>query len=650
MGNRHSMHSMTATIYRRIVRCWLPIICILLALLAPVRFSAAQELSPISLEVEAGYNGNYRVGEWFPVTVVVSNNGPDIQGLLEWRYAANDDSGIFQRDVDLPRGARKRLTFSALNNSFSRVGTLRLLVNGHEMADEEVRIEPIEAERFVVAVVGSDETLLNSLSAMQIANTSGTTVVHLDAEMLPEHTMELTGIDAIFLHDVVTADLSDQQRAALGLWTRLGGQLVASGGINAEQTSSGLTDLLPVTVQGLQPDMPLTALSQLARNSTLPDDLTTTLSSVSLQPGARALDDSQLISAWPIGAGQAIFCAFDLAALRAWTGEPDLWEQVLLAEQSFAPAAAARWQGNNLLLNVLELPALNLPSFGLLLLFIMFYILAVGPLNFIVLRRLKRIDLAWMTIPATVALFVVATYSASFVIRGTRPQVLQATIVQGFEGQQQSQVTSFLGIFSPRRDTYQLDFPADTLVSSGRFDSLSMDEAPLAWTDTGTQVRDALVDVSSIRTFIVERTVPLEIAVESNLERSGNTITGAVTNQSGIPLNNALLVSGNTVQQLDTIAPGATLQVSLRRGQDNFPQQANAGTGGMFNRQMMMDMLFNPMGFMVGFPAPGTMETVLDSQGVYLLAWSEEPVIDVQLSNLADIQQTVVLYVVQLEL
>ncbi len=635
-------------------RWWALLLVGVLALVLLPHQAAAQQQPGLTLEIEAGYDGDYRVSQWFPVTIIASNDGPDIQGEIEWSYPT-DDRMTIRRAIDLPRGARKRVTFNALANSFMRSARVRLWADDQMVYEADVRLQPIEAERYVIGVLSSDATMLNSLSSIESLNASGTSIVRFDPALLPENAMALTGIDALFIHDISTADLSDAQRDALQLWTNLGGSLVVSGGVNAEQTVPGMETMLPVEVGALQSGVSLTSLGKYAAAGTdpLPQDARTTANRVTLRPGATGLDTNDLLLQHDYGAGQVIFSAFDVSALRAWQGEPDLWAQVLGSEPNFSPAAAFRWQSNNLLPQVLQLPELDLPPFGVLLLFVIGYVVLIGPLNFFVLRRMRRLELAWLTIPATVMLFVVGTYATSILIRGVTPQVMQVTVVQSFEGHEQSQATSFMGVFSPRRQQYTADFADEVLVSTNRFDNMNLNQPQLLWTDTATELRDILVDVSSLRTFIVEETLPAEVQVSSAFQRDGVTVTGEVRNESGFALEDALLVTNNSVERLNTILPDATVSVSIRRNQDNFPGAAGAETEGLFNRQQMLSTLFNFNGFMGGFvrpPGPGNPGmTSFDPEGVYLLAWREQPAVSANLRDVTTEQQGLTLYVVRLQ-
>ena len=80
----------------------------------PARLARAQaQPSAIVMTVRAGYDGSYRTGEWFPISVEITNNGPDIAGQLEWSFPGQRNDPTFRTDVDLPRGAQKRVSMSA---------------------------------------------------------------------------------------------------------------------------------------------------------------------------------------------------------------------------------------------------------------------------------------------------------------------------------------------------------------------------------------------------------------------------------------------------------------------------------------------------------------------------------------------------------
>src|SRR5512144_262333 len=84
--------------------------------------AAAQDAPPITVAVQAGYDGAYRLGEWFPVVVTIANDGPDVRGVLEWRFAGRPDEPAFQRAIELPRGSRKRVALDVFARDLVRSG------------------------------------------------------------------------------------------------------------------------------------------------------------------------------------------------------------------------------------------------------------------------------------------------------------------------------------------------------------------------------------------------------------------------------------------------------------------------------------------------------------------------------------------------
>jgi hypothetical protein len=175
------------------------------------------------------------------------------------------------------------------------------------------------------------------------------------------------------------------------------------------------------------------------------------------------------------------------------------------------------------------------------------------------------------------------------------------------------------------------------------------------WDDTGTHLRDVLVDVSSLRTFIVEQTVTTDVAVRSDVRRTAQTLEAVIENQGNIPLADALLVSGNATESLGTISPGQSQQAVLDRSRNNFPHAAHVQSSAeeMFDRQAMLNSLFNFDRFLGGFAQPvgpgAANQSFFPAEHTYLLAWQESAVMDVSLEDGAVEQQALTLHVIRLE-
>lgn len=630
-----------------------PLLVLLVALgaglaVAPAR---AQEQSPITIEVRAGYDGEgrYRIGHWFPTMAVVANDGADMTATIVWAFPGTGEDS-FRYEVDLPRGARKAVPLPVVTTNNDRSAVVAVRDGDTELVRMRVTLAPVTFGEVAVGVISSDRSLLNSLAAATLEPNTATVVTRVDPELLPDDAAVLTGLDAIIVHDLATATLSEAQRAALATWVRLGGRLVVGGGPQADQTAPGLAELLPVEVGELQPSVPTAALGALAGQQGLEGSLATiTANAVTLREGAYQLDRDGLLTARRLGAGEVIFAAFDLAALRAWGGEAALWERALQIEPTLALGASFRGRGENLLRDALELPALRLPSTGVLLMMMAFYIVVVGPVNFLVLRRLRRIELAWVTTPLLVAIFTATAYGASLVLRGTAPQVTELTIVQAFEDGPGGQATSFQAIFSPQRRAYRLDFDPAILVTPGTLDSWRLSYEAVTMDGSTTGIRDLLIDVSSLRTMLVEAPAAQAPAVVSSLEvDAGTAVRGELRLAGGIALSDAMVVYRDAAQELGDLRPGDSATVSLRAAAHNFPDQVTPNAGGVINRGRVLNSLFGFDRFTLGGPNFSGEKGLPDQDGVYLLGWAPRTTVEGRIDGGPARQQGETLYIIRL--
>src|SRR5690606_30587546 len=62
----------------------------------------------LSLEATAGHDGYARSGSWIPVTVLLENNGREVQGDLVAFPSSRAQGAATRRSIRVPAGARQR--------------------------------------------------------------------------------------------------------------------------------------------------------------------------------------------------------------------------------------------------------------------------------------------------------------------------------------------------------------------------------------------------------------------------------------------------------------------------------------------------------------------------------------------------------------
>ena len=76
----------------------------------------------------------------------------------------------------------------------------------------------------------------------------------------------------------------------------------------------------------------------------------------------------------------------------------------------------------------------DLPDLGVLFGLLLLYIALIGPINYLVLRRLDRREWAWVTMPVLVGVFAVAAWALGVNLKGTDTIVNQLGIVRTATG------------------------------------------------------------------------------------------------------------------------------------------------------------------------------------------------------------------------
>jgi hypothetical protein len=464
---------------------------------------------------------------------------------------------------------------------------------------------------------------------------------------IPEQTAALRGLNVLFLHDIDSGTLSKEQRAALELWVRLGGQLVVSGGLNGQKTACGLADLLPADVGSAIVQGDLTALARLAGVSVLPQPALAPLSDARPRVGADALPGGGgLLYRWRVGNGTVTLGAFDLATLRGWAGEVALWGKLLTPSVSVSLGMTAHLSPANVMQGVLQLPGQELPSTASLFLFLLMYVLVIGPLNYIVLRRWRRLEWAWISIPLIVFLFAGGLYIVGYRLRGNMMQLDQVAVVQGDEGQTRGFATAFVNLFSPRRTTVTLAFPAEGLVSEMGSGS-ELPASPALSNDMGVMVPGVLLDVAASRTFVAETARDIPVRIQSSVHDNGSSVGGEVQNMGSSSLEDVLIVHNGAFQSLGTLVPGVVGHVMLDYSTPNFPGAVKLTETGRYNRQQVLHMLFSSNATSALYGASPN-ESMIDPKGTYLLAWLNEPSVPIQIDGQVLPPNGVTLFVIRL--
>ena len=543
----------------------------LLALLSP---SVAQG-DDLTLDARAGFDGLYELSAAVPVVVTARNDGAPIEGEVRVVGPASAVTAplVFSAPISLPTGSDKRIPLVVNLPAFGDNLTVQLVSDGQVLAETETDpLRGVNRDELFYGVVSSDPGGLAFLETIP-GGRRDAAVAFLDLADLPEVSSAWNGMDVLVLDDVDTSRLTAGQLAALRAWLESGGQLVVTGGPGGPRTAAGVADLLPVAVTGVTSVDELPALTEFAGlplSSAGPYAVTT----AELVKGETLIEQNgqPLLARADIGRGAVTFLALDPrgAPLAGWAGGEQLWSTIATAAPLLPPWAGGIRDGYAANQAVATIPGMRLPSVLQLIFFLLLYTVIIGPINFLVLRRLKRRELAWITIPALVLLFSLATFLTGFRTRGNVVTLNEMAIAFGSVEADRLRTQTAIGLYSPSRARHDLALPYDaTVFPFGENFGTIMGESNFDVIEraTGLTLRGVRTDTGEVATFIAESHQPRPaVTATAALSAEQDVVEVIVRNESDVTLEDAVIIYGQEQAAVGDVAPGAerVVQVSLR--------------------------------------------------------------------------------------
>ncbi len=594
-------------------------------------------------DVEMGFKGSYQDGNWVPVQVKLSNTGADFTGKVSISVPTpyngtnnSSPSAIYQESISLPLTSQKQVTlFIPLNlgsQGNSQQITVSLLDNNGNTVTTR-RATPISVnpnELYVGLVAGPNQHLNNQ----QVALPNLTARVHPDnltpAE-LPTAVEAYNNFDMLVLDSISGSSFTHDQLAALQSWVQKGGNLVVIGGPQAHETLGALpASLLPVTLTG-EDTLPA-GTHLLPVGSPNPNGDDTLSSPVQISVATPRSSSSVLLSSGntplivqgSVGQGLVHYLAYDpfLDPLMRWSGTSSLWshllfrtqgEHILALNSNNSNNAGMQYNGSSIENYMQTLTPNITPPIWLILVLLLSYILLLGPIRLILVRRLKKRDWSWRIVLATIVVFTLLSYGLALQQKGTSIISSNVSVIQLSRPEANSSLahqTNYIGIFVPNQGDFQVRLPGSPLVQTvesrdsfnGQGGRSTNQPITVTRENDSTNVNLHGVDIWTLRTLVARQDASMHGGIVSHLTYNNASITGSITNTLPYDLSDAYILASNTPTSLGPIAAGETKQVTIN----------NLGGSNSANAQSLADQIMNSHGISTNGYQPASVEQNTD--------------------------------------
>jgi hypothetical protein len=529
--------------------------------------------------------------------------------------------------------------------AFGREIEIVLADGSTTIADTKATFAVHDPTQLVIGVVAERPgEIVGSLDLLPNQNNVAPLAIPLDPEDLPDRVEAWGTLDRLVWQDVDSSRLSTEQLAALRGWVAAGGRLVVVGGTAGPSTLSAFPDILlpyrPTSTTDVAAGSLVAVLGDVPADSPDVPALSGPLA------GGRALatvGDQAVAAERPYGGGAVTIVGFDPTV--AWIAETDLadgmWRRLLPVRGSGGPIMS---DDSQIVSAASQLPSLSLPPIQGLIALLGAYILLIGPINYLVLRRLDKREWAWVTMPVLIAVFAAGAYGFGVVLRGSELIINEVAIVRGAPGATDGTAQVYLGVFSPSRGSYQLKVPGGALLSSPISGDFFGGDGSAAALDVvqgdPARVRDLAVGFGTLRTVRAETAVTVPL-VQADLRLEDGRLRGTVTNASSEVLKKPAVVLGGTVATLDDLKPGAVATVDVAMQAVQLGQQLSDRIVGpvffgetsqvgedaarLYARHTIIDQLTYDPNF--GYSGQ------LSADGPVVLAWADHDLLPVEIEG-----------------
>lgn len=392
----------------------------------------AQETSVFRIEAELLASDT----DTYNIQVNVKNGGADWEGIV--RVSADEEyrvPSVYDTTLSLPKNSEKQFT-------------VKIPKGASDSSDGSVRIMLLDKKNKVVA----DKTLKRFLSdqmqnlSMGILSDSYDSLTYLDmgglglyyygsnmsvklVELNKDNFADmLDSLTLLVVDDYNTDVLTEDERKALALWIDNGGVLIVGTGSYAENTLSGLTDILPVLRYDgvVKPEDADNALNLKGDSSV---DISK-LPLANLVAGSNQYFEgySSYALMYSPGDGALGILPYSLVELGTTAeqvfGDIEQEQFVLNMLEEISGSANARYNRADYSINIYEQSSMmrrmmgilgNSNSelhFGVLKILVVFYVIFVGPILYLILRFTKKRELYWVMVPVTALAGIVVVFLA----------------------------------------------------------------------------------------------------------------------------------------------------------------------------------------------------------------------------------------------
>lgn len=565
-----------------------------LFLMQAVALAAPRDDLAINIVANPGFGGKIRGGHPFPVVVRLEalKEPMSLVVSVEVDNAAESIPRYTLKREIVP-GTAYMCFLYPLCSSGTDEFTLRVTgADGKLWRDEKLIVRPFSEASYAVGILDA-RGIPGLYQREHTKMVVGLESVLLSADFMPTRAEGYSSADVLIWPSPDPSRLAwPSQRQAIREWVVSGGRLVIAPGAGWEASAkSFLAELLPGELDGVVEVADFSELEKIGgRFDTGKPMAVSRLRKITgeilLTAGA-----VPLVVRHDVGFGEVIFLAFDptKSPFRGWNGCDRFWnwlfelesdgEEPLEQNEDQYGYSRGYYGGGGISDNLIgmlnKFPKVRPISFAFVVLFLVVYVLLIGPVDYLLLKRLKHLEWTWFTFPAVAIIATLVAFWAVSSSRTVQVYVNQFSVEDWSADGQGHRQYSFATLLSPKNRYYDVTFAAPNsslYLMQGRgmgFRAGLAMSRPFVLTsraESGGIAEELLIPVWSSRTFSGswQSAEAPSAPLAADLRLDGARLKGEITNNTDAKLLAAFILHESGVYRIGEMNPDETKRVVAR--------------------------------------------------------------------------------------
>ncbi|MCF0147489.1 MAG: hypothetical protein HUJ77_03735 [Clostridium sp.] len=536
------------------------------------------------MKISSGIEGKYRALKYIPVTVEFTSSEKDFSGEVEIRTSGSYTStyDAYSKEISVAKGEIGKVTIPIKLLEGSSKITVNLVENGKVLFEKKSLISNgrVSEANLFMGILTDDPTALSYTGSILfdinmpykgIQETQGTIEkVQLDEKLIGENSLNIDGLNVIFINNYNMANLKKEQYIALNSWLNKGGTLIIGAGANESKTINNIdSDFLDIKSKG----------NKEKSVKIVDENLNLIFSDLEVKGGKIKIGDNEnpLAYSFEKGKGEILVTTFDLG-LEPFISSKDSKNFInsLLSETinnmnniNYNGGYGQGYYRTSELTRYI--PINEIVGTKSLISVLLIYVAVIGIVIYIVLKKINKRDFTWVVIPLASIVFTLVIY---FMGSKTRVNdiVLNQNNIISVDKDGKSSVKGYLGVGTKYKSDVIIEKPEDLTMNYSTIDNYyyggqeeeisNVLRVKTTYSGNNSYFTFHNSDALDMRSFEVTGKEEVLSRIESEFRLSEGNLNGKVKNTSGYDINRLLLVAGRNIWDMGAMKKDEEKEIS----------------------------------------------------------------------------------------